>query len=297
MEDGRRSLTAIFSATMRAAHLVLDDAPTIFRDELALRLAGFETEEALRMALETLRHEMADRVGVDAVELVLKRVRANQTIRHRFTEEALDKAVEHGVRQYVILGAGLDSFAYRRGDLTGTLRVFEIDHPSNQDWKRLRLCALQVDLPSNLHFVPVDFEGQTLSNALSGSAYRFAEPVFFSWLGVTPYLTRDATFATLQQIASLASGTEIVFEFNVPDVQLEGEERRYFEACEAIVAARGEPWLSSFEPDDLLALLQEIGFGQCTHVSPDELNARYCSGRLDGLRTPQVHHLMKAVVK
>jgi methyltransferase (TIGR00027 family) len=297
MKQGQPSSTAIHSAMMRAAHLLWDADAKIFCDDLALQLAGFENEATLRRALDTRHQGVANQFGVAFLEFYRACMRGIMTVRSRYTEEELDKAVDRGVAQYVILGAGIDSFAYRRRDLANALRVFEVDHPSSQEWKRSRLRDLKIALPPNLSFVPVDFERQTLIDALHTTDYRFEDAGFFSWLGVTQYLSCEATLATLRQVASLAAGTEIVFEFTVPGATLDGEERRYFEAGKAAVAARGEPWLGFFEPGDLLARLQEIGFGQLTHVSPDQLNARYFAGRTDGLRTPQAHHLMKAVVQ
>ncbi len=228
MEEGQSSLTAIGSAMMRAAHLLMDDAPKILRDELAIGLCGFESEMAFRAALEAYRAEVAQRFTPDFARFELSSLRAIMAVRNRYAEDELKTALQHGVTQYVLLGAGLDSFAYRRRDLSDVLRVFETDHPATQQWKRARLRELNVTLPDNLTFVPIDFEKQTLREALRAGGYRMEEPAFFSWLGVTQYLTQDATLGTLQEIALLAPGSEIVFEYSVPEEQLNGEERQYW---------------------------------------------------------------------
>jgi methyltransferase (TIGR00027 family) len=196
----------------------------------------------------------------------------------------------------VLLGAGLDSFAYRQRDLSDDLRVFEIDHPATQQWKRARLGELNVTLPDNLTFVPMDFEKQTLREALRAGGYRMEEPAFFSWLGVTQYLTQDATLGTLQEVALLAPGSEIVFEYSVPEEQLDGAERQYLAWRKERNRKRGEPWIGFFDPIQLVTHVQNLGFTEVTELSPEEINRRYFTGRSDGLRTPQAHHLVKARV-
>jgi methyltransferase (TIGR00027 family) len=296
MEEGQRSLTAIGSAMMRAAHLLMDDDPKILRDELAVGLSGFESEMAFRAALEAWRAEVAQRFTPDFARFELNSLRAIMTVRNRYAEDELKIALQHGVTQYVLLGAGLDSFAYRRRDLSDVLRVFEIDHPATQQWKRARLRELNVTLPDNLTFVPIDFEKQTLREALRAGGYRTEEPAFFSWLGVTQYLTQDATWGTLQEIALLAPGSEIVFEYSVPEEQLDGTERQYLAWRKERNKKRGEPWIGFFDPIQLVMHMQGLGFMEVTELSPEEINSRYFTGRSDGLRTPQAHHLMKARV-
>jgi methyltransferase (TIGR00027 family) len=218
------------------------------------------------------------------------------TVRNRYAEDELHSALQRGVTQYVLLGAGLDSFAYRRRDLSEVLRVFEVDYFSTQQWKRTRLRELNVTLPDNLTFVPIDFEKQTLREGLQAGGYRMEAPAFFSWLGVTQYLTPDATLGTLQEIASLAPGSEIVFEYSVPEEQLEGLERQYLAWCQARSVERGEPWVGFFDPRQMVTQVKSLGFTEITELSPAAINARYFMNRLDGLQTPQAHHLVKARV-
>ena len=296
MEEGRPSLTAVFAAMMRAAHLLLDDEPKILRDDLALGLSGIANEAALRTAVEGLRTEIAQRMTPEFAQSMFRYMRAFLTLRSRYVEDALGKTIERGVAQYVILGAGLDSFAYRRRDVANVLRVFEVDHPATQQWKRARLHALGVELPSNLTFLPIDFEKQTLKEALRAGGYHLAEPGIFSWLGVIQYLTEDAIFSTLRDVATLASGSEIIFEYEILESLLDEENQRMVAVLKASAAARGEPWLSFFDPASLMARLRELGFTEVWDLGPEEANPRYFGGRTDGLCISDGGRLMKARV-
>jgi methyltransferase (TIGR00027 family) len=279
MEEGRASTTAMIAAMIRAAHLLWDDAPKIFQDPLALGLSGVESPGALQATRRTMQDNYA---GV--------------LVRQRYAEDELATAVKSGVGQYVILGAGLDSFAYRRPDLATLLRVFEVDHPATQQWKRARLRDLHVTFPDNLTFVPVDFEQHTLADGLHAVGHRPDLPTFFSWLGVTHYLTEEAVFTTLRYVASLAPGSEIVFQYFLPEALFDDENRRLLALWKARRASVGEPVLSQFEPTTLATRLQEFGFTQVWDVGPEELDARYFAGRTDGLRASPYSHLMKARV-
>ncbi len=298
MEEGRPSLTAIMVAMIRAAHLLLDDEPTILRDDLALGLSGVGNETALRGALDRLQAEIAQRSTPAFAHSLFRSLRAFTTWRSRYVEDALETAIQRGVAQYVILGAGLDSFAYRRRDIADVVRVFEVDHPATQQWKRARLHTLRVQLPPNLTFLPIDFEHQTLRAGLRAGGYRLEEPGLFSWLGVIAYLTEDAIFSTLRDVAALAPGTEIIFEYVILDSLLDAESQRMAAVVKAGAAARGEPWLSFFDPVGLRARLRELGFAEVWDIGPEEANARYFTDRTDGLRlsVPSPAHLMRARV-
>ena len=282
MEAGRPSATAMMMAMMRAAHLILDDDPKILDDGLALGLSGIEDEAALLTVLGE-----AGRA---------RYVRANAVMRQRYTEDELGKAIERGVAQYVILGAGLDSFAYRRADVAAFLQIFEVDHPATQQWKQARLRELNVTPPGNLTFVAVDFEQQTLADGLRGSRHRPDLPTFVSWLGVTMYLTEAAVFETLRSVACLAPGSEIVFQYSLPESLLDEGTRRLVASVKATAGSCGEPWLTQFEPPALAARLKKLGFTRVWDLGPAEADARYFLGRRDGLRTPPHSHLMKAQV-
>ena len=207
MKEGTPSATAINSAMIRASHLLLDAEPKIFRDDFALALSGVGDETALTAALEKRDNPIAEKLGGDFAAFYSGTLRSSMTTRSRFTEEELEKAIRKEVSQYVLLGAGLDSFALRRRDLADVLNVFEIDHPSSQQWKRARIAELGLPLPGNLTLVPVDFERETVTDGLRSSPYRQNTPAFFSWLGVTQYLTKDAVLNTLRQIAATAIRT------------------------------------------------------------------------------------------
>jgi methyltransferase (TIGR00027 family) len=293
MEEGRPSTTAILAAMTRASHLFLDDDPKIFQDPLALGLSGMENEAALRATLGEIHSEIARQSTPEFAKKFPKYNRANITLRQRYAEDELGKALERGVKQYVILGAGLDSFAYRRPDL---VRVFEVDHPSTQEWKRARLQELNVARPSNLTFVPVDFERQTLAAALRASGHRSELPTFFSWLGVTMYLTEAAIFETLRYVAALAPGSEIVFQYYLSESLLNEEGRHRLAMYKAVAAARGEPFVSFFEPTDLGSRVKELGFSQVEDLGPEDANARYFTGRTDGLCDGGLSHHIKARV-
>lgn len=296
MEEGRPSATAMIAAMQRAGHLLWDEAPKIFQDTLALDLSGVESTGALQARLAAMQAEQARRSTPEVAQAQFRYGRASVTVRQRYAEDALDEAVERGVGQYVILGAGLDSFAYRRSDLASVLRVFEVDHPTTQQWKRARLRELHVTHPSNLTFIPIDFEQHTLADGLHAGGHRPDLPTFFSWLGVTHYLTAEAVFTTLRYVASLAAGSEIVFQYFLPESLCDDEHRPLLALWKAGRGSHGEPVLSLFEPSDLAARVRDLGFTQVWDVGPEEADARYCAGRTDGLRVYPHMHLMKARV-
>ncbi len=298
MEEGQPSQTAIVSALARAAHLFYDGEPKVLRDDLALYFSGAETEAALRRTQDALLAELARGLGLERAQRLLRYTRAVMTMRIRYAEDELEKALARGITQYVILGAGLDSFAYRRRDLAGIVRVFEVDHPATQQWKRARLGALNVSLPDHLTFVPINFERQTLTEGLRVGGHRSELPTFFSWLGVTVFLSEEAVFETLRAVAAAAPGSEIVFEYFLHESCLDEENRRTLVGAKAAAAARNEPWLSFFDPASLAVRLKALGFSEVWDFGPEEANARYFRGRTDGLelQVPNLSHLMKARV-
>jgi methyltransferase (TIGR00027 family) len=222
-------------------------------------------------------------------------LRAFVAARSRFAEDALAEAYAAGVRQYAILGAGLDTFAYERARSFEGLSIFEIDHPATQGWKQDRLREASIAVPDSVTYAPVDFERETLADGLTRAGFDFDKPAWFAWLGVTPYLTREAIVATLSFIASLKTGSGVVFDYAE---RPQGEEARYagFRAMAARVAAIGEPFKSFFIPDDLAKMLHEIGFTHVRDFGADMINARYFQSRADGLKLAGRGHLMKASV-
>ena len=295
--EARASLTAIGAARMRAAHLLLDDDPKIFRDDFALRFSGCESEVSLREDTSSGLAEIAAKVGPEVAQRVLQAGRAVMIMRSRYTEDALSQAIANGITRYVILGAGLDSFAWRHPQLASRVEVVEVDHPSSQQCKRRRLHELGIDQPPNLKLLPIDFETQTLLGGFRDGGYPLDKPAFFSWLGVTQYLTRETVLDTCKQVATLGSGTEISFMFVVQQSLLAHGDQRSLAMAAAAAAARGEPWLTFFEPDELTWQLHELGLTRVEHFSPEEANIRYFAGRRDGLHVPGVEHVMLARVQ
>jgi methyltransferase (TIGR00027 family) len=278
LAEGHPSATAQTTANLRAAHQLVD-RPRVFDDPLALRIIGAQAEAPVRA-----------RAGQSPVALF----RPFVAVRSRYAEDELARAVQRGIRQYVVLGAGLDTFAYRSPYPGSRLRVFEVDHPATQAWKRGRLQDAGIAVPESVTFAAIDFERQTLAGGLRQAGFKADEPAFFSMLGVAVYLTRDAVMDTLKFIASLPSGTEIVFDYQLPPSALsEGERARYDDAARR-VAALGEPWLTYFEPPMLAGELRGIGFARVEDLGPDEVHERYLKGRADGLRINGMARLMKA---
>jgi methyltransferase (TIGR00027 family) len=192
-----------------------------------------------------------------------------------------------GVAQYVLLGAGLDTFAERRPELAARLAVFEIDEPATQAWKQRRLAELGLVVPGSLRFVPVDFErGEAWLARLGACGFDAGKPAVVASTGVSMYLTKEAIAATLREVASLPSGSTLVMSFMLPIELAEPAMRPGIEAAARGARANGTPWLSFFTPDEMLTLAREAGFTQVAHVSADALSARYFAGRSDGLRLP-----------
>jgi len=267
----------------RAAHQLLD-RPPIFSDPFALRIVGAEAETELRAG--------RDWHGYGAVSL-----RAFIAARSRFAEDSFAAAIARGVDQYVLLGAGLDTFAYRTGANYPDITVFEIDHPATQGWKRARLEEAGIAAPPNLTFAPVDFECETLAEGLARTRYDAARPGFFVWLGVTPYLSRDAIFATLKFVATAnARGSEVVFDYAEPASERDPVRRARFDMLAARVAAAGEPFRSFFQAPQMAVELRDVGFSEIEDLDATALNRRYFDGRADGLKIGGGGHVLRARV-
>jgi methyltransferase (TIGR00027 family) len=284
MKENRPSVTAQRVAMRRAAHQLLDD-PKVLEDPLALLIVGKESASALK----------ADPHRFEAAPLSAY-LRAFMAARSRYAEDELDAGVRGGVRQYVILGAGLDTFAYRNPYPDGVLHVFEVDHPATQAWKRARLEEIGITLAGDLTFAPIDFETQTLAEGLLGAGCDPGKCTFFSWLGVTEYLTTEAVMATLRFVASAPAGSGVVFDYMISPSLLSPAQRSRFDALARHVAWAGEPWQSFFEPGLLTRDLRAMGFGYVEDKGPEEINARYFKDRKDGLRVGSLSHVMIARV-
>jgi methyltransferase (TIGR00027 family) len=264
MQSGMPSRTALAAATHRAAHQILEKG-CIFNDPLALRILG---EDAKNVARDP--EEQPSR----------RRMRIFIAVRTRFAEDALAAAVEKGVRQVVVLGAGLDTYAYRT-TLRDQLRIFEVDHPATQDWKRQHLEHAGIPIPSSLTFAPIDFERQTLAEGLTLAGFDPSQQTFFTWLGVVPYLTEEAIWSTLGFIANLPNGAQVVFDYSDPPDSLSGEAHVSHELRATHVARSGEAWLNYFEADELRAKLMALGFCEVEDLGPSQIAARYFPNRLN----------------
>jgi methyltransferase (TIGR00027 family) len=281
MQEGKFSRTAHRVAIRRAAHQLLDE-PRVLDDPLALLIIGSETAEELRS--NPKEHHAFSRA-----------FRAFMAARSRYAEDELARAVAQGVTQYVILGAGLDTFAYRNPH--PGLRVFEIDHPATQAWKRGQLQAAAISIPPSITFVPIDFEQQTLEAGLNDCGFKRTTAAFFSWLGVTPYLTHRACMTTLSLIARMSAGSGVVFDFAVDPALLTPGQRQALAALSKQVAAAGEPFQLFFDPEKLQDELKSLGFHRTEFLEGRELNARYFKDRSDGLLVRGgLGHLMAAWV-
>jgi methyltransferase (TIGR00027 family) len=296
VEEGKPSATALICALVRAAHLRWDQPPRIFEDTLAQQLSGCASEAALKAQIDKLDAEVARTTNPDFALTLRRSVTTAVVTRSRYLEDEVGEAVRRGVSQYVILGAGLDSFAYRRAELAKVLQVFEVDHPATQAWKRARLRAAGIELPANLRMVPVNFEKESLTDSLRSSGYRTDVPGLFSWLGVTMYLSTEAIFGTLRAVAALAPGTEIIFEYNGPKDLVDEGTQKILAAATAATQARGESQGTSFEPAELAEQVRKIGFAEVSDFGPDDAAARYFKDRTDGLRPSAPNHYMRARV-
>ncbi|MDR2551088.1 MAG: class I SAM-dependent methyltransferase [Desulfobulbus sp.] len=283
MQIDSPSITALRVAVRRAAHQVLDH-PRIFDDPLALRILGLEADTGHSRSWQ-------DDTPLDRV------LRTALAVRSRHAEEMLQKARLRGIDQYVVLGAGLDTFAYRHATAgSDGLRVFEVDHPATQEWKRQRLHLAGIAVPKHCIFVPVDFERQTLAEGLRLAGFDPTRPAFFSWLGVVMYLTADAIDATLRTVVPLPAGSGIVFDYMIDPELISPLARAALNGLAVRVAAAGEPLRSFFVPAHLVDHLRELGFGRIEDLSPEALDARYFHNRADGLRAGRLAHLMTAWV-
>ncbi len=281
MQKGTFSRTAQRVAIRRAAHQLLDE-PTVLHDPLALQIIGSEAAEALRS--NPKEHHAFSRA-----------FRAFMAARSRYAEDELACAFAQGVRQYVVLGAGLDTFAYRNPH--PGLRVFEVDHSATQAWKREQLQAANIAIPESLTFVTIDFDRQTLADGLGHPGFNASAPAFFSWLGVTPYLSREACMSTLSFIAKMPAGSGVVFDFVVDRRLLNPGQRMALDALSKRVARYGEPFQLFFDPVKLQDDLKSLGFHRTDFLQGKELNARYFKDRTDGLLVRGgVGHLMGAWV-
>jgi methyltransferase (TIGR00027 family) len=263
--------TAVRTALWRALHVEVDSPPHVFEDEVGLKLAAPGDGWCNRPDMSAFTRPF----------------RASILARARFVEDLVAEQAARGVGQYVILGAGLDTFAQRRPELASRLLVFEIDRPGPQEWKRQRLVELGFGIPSFLRLVPVDFEvGDAWWGRLAASGFDSGRPAVVACTGVSMYLTRDAIMATLRQVAVLASGSTLAMSFMLPIELLDPEVRPGVERAAEGARVSGTPFISFFTPTEMLALARDAGFKEVQHVSAAMLAQRYFADRTDDLRPP-----------
>ncbi|MDR4999843.1 class I SAM-dependent methyltransferase [Brevibacillus parabrevis] len=282
MKENQVSLTAIISAYIRGYH-AMNETPKIFDDFLALALIPEERRTLIEQGFASGPTSGAGAGEMTTLPALLQAMGLPQVVsRARYTEEILEQAVEQGAEQYVILGAGLDTFAFRRPELLEKLHLFEVDHPATQAFKQERLAELGWEMSPQLHFVPVNFAKESLAEALRRTAYDPQKKTVVSWLGVTMYLSRDEVLATLGSIAETTpAGSSVIFDYFTPtntELIMQAELRKI-----------GEPFQTSFDPEELARDLSRLGFSLHEHASPAVIQQRYFQGQTDYYASEHVH--------
>jgi methyltransferase (TIGR00027 family) len=257
-------------ALRRATHQLLDN-PRVLDDPLALSILG---DAAGDIRANAAQHQ--NRFG--------RRMRAFLVARSRYAEDKLAEGLAHGTQQYVVLGAGLDTSLYRGVANTPYLRIFEVDHPATQKWKKERLQQAGIAVPPSVVHVPMDFESQDLAQQLATAGFQRDKITFVSWLGVVPYLTREAATQTFRFLGGFAAGSGVAFDYGVSPSALGFLERLALRALSRRVARAGEPFRLFFTPSELDQFLMELGFRRIEQLGSEEINALYFSNRTDGLR-------------
>ena len=279
MRADQPSQTALRSAMRRAAHQIWDDPP-VYRDPLALKLVGAGAEASLR-------------AGDPARFNIERTIRAFMAARSRVAGDEWAAAMARGVRQCVVMGAGLDTTAFQPA--MPDLRIFEIDHPATQAWKKARLEQAGI-AADHVAFVPVDFTVQTLADELPRAGWNAAEPTFFTWLGVTSYLPQAAVMETLRFVAACPKGSAIVFDVSTTAAHVSLYERAARLAYGFKILITGEPSGTRFDPAALGEAMRALGFGEVRHLDGPALNAAYFAGRTDGLKVSNRSAVMIATV-
>ncbi|HJT94259.1 MAG TPA: class I SAM-dependent methyltransferase [Mycobacterium sp.] len=271
--------TAVRTALWRALHLEVDAPPHVLVDRIGLQLADPGPDWRQRP---------------DMNEYATPGVRASIVARARFIEDLVVEQADHGVGQYVLLGAGLDTFAERRPEIAARITVFEIDQPEPQEWKRQRLVELGFGISRWLRLVPVDFETTSWWEELLTNGFDANKPAVVASLGVSMYLTRDATAATLRQSAALAAGSTFAMTYMQPVELVAPEEQAMLRATDAAARASGTPFISYYAPDEILAMARNAGFPDVRHVTAADYTRRYFADRTDGLRPFTTEELLVA---
>jgi methyltransferase (TIGR00027 family) len=271
--------TAVRTALWRALHTEVDAPPHVLDDRIGLQLVAPEPD-------------WRDRPDMN--EYATGGVRASIVSRARFLEDLVAEQADRGVGQYVLLGAGLDTFAQRRPEIASRLTVFEVDQPGAQAWKRQRLVELGFGIPEWLRLVPIDFETGSWWDGLLANGFDVNKPAVVASLGVSMYLTREATAATLRQSATLARGSTLAMTYLMPVELVDPEEQAMHRATDAAARASGTPFISYYSPDDILAIARDAGFATARHVTAADYTQRYFADRTDGLRPFTTEELLLA---
>ncbi|WP_218508163.1 class I SAM-dependent methyltransferase [Variovorax sp. dw_308] len=273
------SLTARGVAASRAAHQLLDQ-PVVMDDPIAVPIIGREDADRIALGGRLLDNDAA------------RALRAFVVARARFAEAELGAAIERGVGQFVVLGAGLDTFAYRNPYPAARLRVFEVDHPNTQAWKRERLAEAGIQEPSTLRYVSCDFEHQDLATELRAAGFERDKPAFFSWLGVSMYLEHEVVMDMMRFFRSLPAGSGVVFDYLAP-VESVGFLRQILIGMMTVqLAWLGEPWKSYFDPAGLVEALRALDFSHVSDLGPSDLNAMYFPDRPEQLMAGGLGHML-----
>ena len=299
MNENQASFSAMTTAYIRAYHS-MHDTPKIFDDFLAYRLIPQEVRELIERGLTKDKQfndpERTAPISDQTTTFASLMKATNVLSRARYTEDALEKAVKQGVKQYVILGAGMDTFAFRRPELMERLEVFEVDHPATQNFKLLRLADLGWEHPARLHFIPIDFTKENLATALTrSSSYDPKVKSFFSWLGVTMYLTREEVFATLRSITDIAP--RAVQLFSITSIPMHLSPKNHLQKCRRsrkFLKKLGEKMITGFNPSTLAEDIESIGLSLYENLSPEDIEERYFQGRKDGHHAPEHGHIAYA---
>ena len=283
MTANEPSNTAMTAAAARAAHLVVDDPPYIFADALATAVLGERAYELIGYHRKQPRHP------------ILSAARAQVICRSRYAEDRFAAAAAAGIRQYVLLGAGLDTFAYR-SSLAGQVSVFEVDHAATQSWKRAALAVAGIEVPPGVAFVAAGLGTGELTDALAAGGFDFGQPAVISWLGVIMYLDRAAVAVTLAALAGCAPGTELIADYILSSELRDEAGNQYAELIGPAAAHRGEPWQSFFTPDEMAALLAEHGFELADNIRQRHTVPRAMWQRTDSLRPIELSAIVRATI-
>ncbi|MDL2356763.1 MAG: SAM-dependent methyltransferase [Pseudomonadota bacterium] len=283
MQSGKPSKSAHRVALHRAVHQLLDE-PVVFSDPFALPILG----KNLAQIVEGDPYQFNDPMS--------RGLRAATVVRSKAAEDMLEVNLTQGVGQYLVLGAGLDTYLLRNPRANKNLRVFEVDHPATQTWKKGILQEQGLKVPDSVEFVAADLETVSLASALTSSTFRSDAPSCFSWLGVTVYLSKQAIFDVLNYVASLPKGSSITFDYRVAPALLHPIDQVIGEYAAKQFEMDGEPWQSYFHPQELQRQIAALGFRDVADFSADELNARYFQKRKDGLRFGNGFRILRAVV-